>query len=121
LLLNQKVGSKTSIWIQGDYGKEQANAALPDPTVDASWKAIGGWVAIDVTPTLNLALRGDYLDDPNGARTGAAFGTGALAQKLWSGTATFNVKTWSNVLVRPEVRYDHSNLTPFNGKSDQAS
>jgi len=122
VLVNQKIGSKASIWVQGDYGKEQANAALPDATVDATWKGVGGWLAYDLTPKLNLALRGDYIDDPNGARTAGPFGlTGPFAHKLWSGTATFNVKTWSNVLVRPEVRYDHSNLTPFNGKSSQAT
>ncbi len=122
VLLNQKFGSKTSVWIQGDYGKEQANAALPDPTSDATWRAVGGWLAYDLSAKLNLAFRGDYVDDPNGARTAGAFGLAApIAHKLWSGTATFNVKTWSNVLVRPEVRYDHSNLTPFNGKSSQAT
>ena len=121
LLVNQKLGP-VSLWLQADYGKEQANAALPDSTRDASWWAVGTWLAYDVTPKLNLALRADYLDDAESARTGAAFALpGALAHKLWSGTATLNVKSWSNVLVRPEVRYDHSNFTPFKGKNGQAT
>src|SRR2546422_5929652 len=42
-LLWRKLG-KTAVWVQGDYGAEQANAALPDPTQDAKWWALGGWV-----------------------------------------------------------------------------
>src|SRR5437016_7942505 len=35
-LLWRKLG-KAAVWVQGDYGKEQANAALPEPTQDAKW------------------------------------------------------------------------------------
>src|SRR3989475_9824174 len=45
-VLWRKVG-KTNVWVQGDYGTEQANAALPDPTQDAKWWALGGWVTYD--------------------------------------------------------------------------
>src|SRR5213080_5450806 len=41
-VLWRKVG-KTNVWVQGDYGTEQANAALVDPTQDAKWWALGGW------------------------------------------------------------------------------
>ncbi len=122
VVLNQRVGT-ASVWIQGDYGKEEANAALPDPQRDAEWWALGGWLAYDVTPKLGVALRGDYLDDHQGARTTAAFGlpAGGLRHKLWSTTGTLNVRTWPSVLVRPELRYDHSNLTPFDGKQSQVT
>src|SRR5256886_17571570 len=53
----------------GDYGQEKANAALPDPTQDGKWVALGGWVTYDFSSTLGLALRGDYVNDHNGART----------------------------------------------------
>ena len=61
--------------------------------------------------------------DRQGARTGAAFGPLIIvgAHKLWTLTGDVNLKTWSNVLVRPEVRYDHSNFLVFNGKSGQFS
>ncbi len=56
-VLWRKVG-KTNVWVQGDYGQEQANAALPDPTQDAKWWALGAWVTYDFSPTAGLALRG---------------------------------------------------------------
>jgi hypothetical protein len=125
VLLNQKIGGKTSVWLQGDWGKEKMNDSLPNPTQDASWWAIGGWVASDLSPKANLALRAEYLNDSDGFRTSGILGFPAsAAHKLWALTGTLNVKTWPSVLVRPEVRYDHSDLTPGpfkNGKSSQAT
>ena len=69
-----------------------------------------------------LALRGDYVNDQNGARTNGVFGfLPNTGQKFGSGTATLNIRAWPNALVRPEVRYDRSTLATFNGKKDQVS
>src|SRR5256885_4007396 len=96
-LLWRKLG-KAAVWVQGDYGTEQANAALPDPTQDAKWWALGGWVTYDFSSAVGLALRGDYVNDENGARTSLSpvgspaafpFNTG---QRLGSGTATLNIR-----------------------------
>jgi hypothetical protein len=123
-LLNQKFG-KASFWVQADYGKEKANAALPDPTQDAAWWAISGWLAADMSSSAGIAVRGDYLNDTNGFRTNGPYlnfptSTGA-AQKLWSLTGTINLKGWAGALLRPEVRYDHSNLVVFDDKTSQVS
>src|SRR5256886_1430779 len=67
-LLWRKLGN-AAVWLQGDYGTEQANAALPDPTQDAKWWALGAWVTYDFSGTVGLALRGDYINDENGARS----------------------------------------------------
>src|SRR5881628_2853025 len=124
-VLWRKVGGKVNVWLQGDYGQEQANAALPDPTQDAKWWALGGWVTYDFSSAVGLALRGDYVSDENGARTSLSpvgspsafpFNTG---QKFGSGTATLNIKAWPNAVVRPELRYDRSTLAAFDGKKDQ--
>src|SRR5947208_4706872 len=72
-LLWRKLG-KAAVWVQGDYGKEQANAALPNPTQDAQGVALGGWVRYDFSSSLGLALRGDYVNDQDGARTNGGFG-----------------------------------------------
>ncbi|HMH83564.1 MAG TPA: outer membrane beta-barrel protein [Gemmatimonadales bacterium] len=118
-LLWRKLG-KAAVWVQGDYGTEQANAALPDPTQDAKWWALGGWVTYDFNPTVGLALRGDYVNDENGARSNGAMGFPAnTGQKFGSGTATLNLKAWPSAVVRPELRYDRSTLAAFSGKKDQ--
>ena len=118
-LLWRKLGN-AQVWIQGDYGQEQANAALPVPTQDAKWWALGAWVTNDFSPTLGLALRGDYVSDQNGARSNGVSGFSPnTGQKFGSGTATLNIKAWPSAVVRPEVRYDRSSLPAFNGKKDQ--
>src|SRR5437016_7422798 len=120
----RKLGN-AAVWVQGDYGKEQANAALPNPTQDAKWWALGGWVTYDFSTTLGLALRGDYVNDEDGARTNGAFGYPAapvnMGQKFGSGTATLNIRAWPGAVVRPEVRYDRSTLQAFAGKKDQVT
>lgn len=120
-LLWRKLG-KAAVWVQGDYGKEQANAALPDPTQDAQWWAVGGWVSYDVSASVGVALRGDYVNDENGARTSGFLGFPAnTGQQFGSGTVTLNVRAWPNALVRPEVRYDRSTLAAFDGNKDQVT
>ncbi|HUL02249.1 MAG TPA: outer membrane beta-barrel protein [Gemmatimonadales bacterium] len=122
-LLNQKFG-KSSFWVQADWGTEKANAALPDPTQDAKWWGVSGWLATDASPALNVALRADYVDDTNGFRTSGVLGFPASdgsAQKIWSLTGTLNIKAFKGALVRPEVRYDHSNLMVFDGETSQVS
>ena len=120
VLLNQKFGA-TSFWVQADYGTEEANGALPDPTQNASWTALGAWLAFDVNPKLGVALRGDYLNDANGARTTGAYGLagGGVEHQLWSLTGTLNVKAWPGALVRPELRVDHSSFPVFDGSETQ--
>jgi hypothetical protein len=120
-LLWRKLG-KAAVWVQGDFGTEQANAALPDPTQDAKWWALGGWVTYDFSETAGLALRGDYVNDENGARSsfnGLVGFPANTGQKFGSGTATLNIKAWPSAVLRPELRYDRSTLAAFNGKKDQ--
>jgi Putative beta-barrel porin-2, OmpL-like. bbp2 len=120
-LLWRKLGS-AAVWVQGDYGTEQANAALPDPTQDAKWWALGAWVTYDLNATVGLAVRGDYVNDENGARSNGTLGFPAnTGQKFGSGTATLTIKAWPSAVVRPELRYDRSTLAAFRGKKDQVS
>ena len=123
-LVWRKLGG-VAVWVQGDVGREQANAALPDPTRDATWWAVGSWVTYDFTSAVGVALRGDYVNDENGARSTIS-GTGVgfpanIGQRFGSATATLNLRCWPGAVVRPEVRYDRSTLRAFNGRKDQVS
>ena len=119
VLASQKVG-KVTAYLQGDIGREDRNSALIDSTRAAKWTSAGAWLVIDATPTVGVALRADYLNDANAFRTGAAFGlTTGAKHNLSSATATLNIKGFPNVLIRPEVRFDKSNLGVFNSKKSQ--
>ncbi len=113
-LLWKRFAASWNVWLQADYGREMANAALPDSTRDAQWWAFGAWFSHDLTPTVNVAARADYLADPDGARTSGAFGYPAnRGQRVGSATLTLNLRTWTGALVRPELRYDRSTIAAF--------
>ena len=120
-LLWRKLGT-TQLWLQGDYGKEQASVALPDPARPAAWWALGCWISYDLSSSVGVALRGDYVSDENGARTSGILGFPVnRAQRFGSATATLNVRAWPGALVRPEVRYDRSTLPAYAGRRDQVT
>ena len=110
LLASRKLADKLTATVQGDYGHEDANASLPKAG-DAQWLAGGAWVSYDFNQSVGLAVRGDYFHDPDGARTSGVLNFPShTGQDLMSLTATLNIKPMKNLQVRPEVRWDHSDL-----------
>jgi hypothetical protein len=80
----------------------------------------------DFSEKVGLALRGDYLDDKDGARTSGGPVTAPFpvntGNQVSTGTATLNVRAWEGMLLRPEIRYDHSTVADaFGEKSDQVT
>jgi Putative beta-barrel porin-2, OmpL-like. bbp2 len=119
-LLWKKLAPAWNAWVQLDYGREMANAALPDSTRDAQWWAFGAWASHDFTSDVGLGARADYMADPNGARTSRVLGFPALAgQRVATATLTLNLRTWPHALVRPEVRYDWSTVAAYAGSRAQ--
>ena len=111
VLLTQKAGPRATVVVQGDYGEEKDALGVGRT---AKWWAAGLWASYEVSPALTVALRGDYVDDQDGFRTSGVLGYPANPrQKFGSGTLTLTIKQWASALIRPEIRYDRSNLTPF--------
>ena len=123
VLLNRTFSDKVAAWIQADYGHDGAGPALPDSTRSANWWGLGGWLTYNLVPAAQLALRGDYVNDEQGARTSGVFAFPATdGMRIGSATATLNLKLWPPALVRPEVRYDRSSSPlAFAGKQSQTS
>jgi hypothetical protein len=112
VLLSQKLaGGRSAVYLQGDYGQDED---LIGPDENAKWWGVGLWATYDVTPVVGVALRGDYVDDRDGARTSGVFGFPANTRhKFGSATATLNIKAFPGALIRPELRYDRSNLAVY--------
>jgi hypothetical protein len=125
VLLTRRLASRVSASVQADYGREDGLVlGAGDATTAASWWGAGAWLTFDLAPTLALALRGDVVDDRDGVRSnGFLFPSFADApgtrHRFGSGTVTLNVKSWANVLVRPEVRYDRSSLPVYDARRGQ--
>jgi hypothetical protein len=107
---------------QFDYGTEDG-ADLEGGT--AKWWSGSLWLIYEPSETWNFALRGDYLDDADGARTSDAPALAPLPEntgmKLSSLTLTFNHKPVKELRLAPEVRWDHATEDAFDGKKDQVT
>jgi len=126
VVVSHKLLENLTLFGQGDYGQEDRNAALPKPNEDAEWWALGMWGLYDLTDKVGFGLRADYFDDGDGARTSGAPFTAPFpvntGNRLWSFTMTLNSRLWKGVLIRPEVRYDHSSVDDaFGNHDDQVS
>jgi hypothetical protein len=85
------------------------------PTGDADLWSIGGWFGYEFTSKIGVALRAEYLKDPDG---GGLLGinlpgrpTSALTSPdpdgdLASLTLTLNIRPVPNIKIQPEIRYD---------------
>ena len=95
-------------------------------TGDAHAWSLGAWVWMDFTPTLGLALRGDYINDndavvttaPPGGLLGFPFPHSGM--ELYSATLTLNWKPAPNIKIQPEIRWDHTSLADgFDGQDSR--
>lgn len=98
--------------VQLDVGRETA--------LDARWRAAGAWFALPLRDGLDLTLRADVLEDRDGARTSGALGFPAHAgQTLYGFTGTLGIRAVPGALIRPEIRYDRSDIHAFDGAKEQ--
>jgi len=119
LVASRKLTGAATAQLQLDYGRE--DHAAPNGG-QATWYAAGVWFTYDLTAAATLALRGDYMDDRDGARTSGVLGFPANnGIRLGGATATLNIKHWSHALLRPEIRFEHATLPVFGGNTDQFS
>ncbi|HEY6417487.1 MAG TPA: outer membrane beta-barrel protein [Candidatus Binataceae bacterium] len=72
------------------------------------WQGFAGYVIYDPTDALELATRGEWFSDPDGARTGLKQNLGEITQ-----TIAYKIPGTTGLLSRFEYRHDESNARPF--------
>ncbi len=91
-----------------DYAYEQN--AVNSNTAGAHWSGIAGYARYKINKWFEPSLRVEYYRDPQGFTTN-------VAQSLTGYTLTLNTLLGGNksiaLLLRPELRYDHSNAKFF--------
>jgi hypothetical protein len=142
--INEKSGTK--LFVTGIGGPEQANNSddyryvldvifttkLSDQlvlTVNGDWgyedgAAVGGvagYLAYNINDNLAVNLRGEWFEDPDGAR---GLGTTGSVYEVTLGLdikPLVSNKNFASLHIRPEIRYDYSNDPFFDGgnKHDQ--
>jgi hypothetical protein len=106
-------GAASSLWLKGGSliaSRQLTEKYLPGKSTD--WWSAGGWLWSDLTPTLGVALRGDYIKDSDGFGTSGLLGFPVNpGMDLLSATFTVNYHPLPNIKIQPEVRYDHTSLS----------
>jgi hypothetical protein len=99
-----------------DYGRE-SNAA-PDGS-DAQWYGVALYGAYKINDYVTANIRGEWFRDEDGTRLGLG------ATSVYEGTVGVtitpapNSDVWKNLMIRPELRWDHSSDDIFNGGTDK--
>jgi hypothetical protein len=95
-----------SVILNYDYGYEKGVAGIGG----SHWDGISVITKFDITDAHSIALRGEYFNDTQGARTGTA-------QEMKELTLTWETKLFGNLILRPEYRHDWSNRNSFDGNT----
>jgi hypothetical protein len=133
-VMEHKCTPKLTSALQLDYGCEDearvrstatdAEGYPTDIAGAAQWWGAGLWLTYDFTPQFGVTMRGEYVNDPDGARSSAAPAlapfTVNTGQELCNVTLTVNYRPLEGLRLSPEIRWDHSTLdTAFDGNDDQ--
>jgi hypothetical protein len=110
LVATWKAGDGVTVGLNGDYGRERGAV---EAGRTATWSGAAGYLRAAVTTAFSLSLRGEYFADPDGARTGTS-------QDLGEWTLTPELKVSPRLLVRSDLRVDHSNRDAFEKTSGLA-
>ena len=81
----------------GPVGNGIAGDGLVDGLSGAHWWAFAGYAMVDWTDNQMGAIRYEYMDDTDGART--------FNYSIWDLTYTHNITVGENLMLRPEIRY----------------
>jgi hypothetical protein len=124
-------------FVTGGIVAWEENAAtnpLTGGVQDAEWYNYTAYLFYTVDPRLILGVRGEWLRDDDGVRSGytnsdfggARFNRPGFAGDFFEVTLGFTYKPYQNVRIRPELRFDwfdgiavdNSTARPFNDRTD---
>lgn len=89
-----------------DYGREDEVVLVDTALSDAKWQGVELIAHYAVTEKFGVAVRGEFFNDEDGARTGRR-------QDLWETTLTLSYKWVEPFETRLEYRHDQSNVRSF--------
>lgn len=109
---NWKVTPGLSIGLNADTGREDVTVLQGDVHFEtrATWSGLAGYLRYAVCERLALIARGETFRDQYGVRTG-------LDQRLTEFTLTPELKVAPGLVLRADLRYDHSDIKAFESDS----
>ena len=98
-----KAGARITIGANADWGTEEDALA---PGQDADWRGFAGYARFAPGGRFAISARAERFEDMDGVRTG-------VAQRLAEFTVTPEARLTPHLLVRADLRADHSNHDVF--------
>jgi hypothetical protein len=97
-----------TLGVNADYGRERYRHTTweENPLSSSTWRGLAGYAKLGIIPHLELALRAEVFDDPDGVRTGTA-------QTLHGYTVTPIWHVTEGLTVKADFRYDRSSESVF--------
>ena len=118
LVLSYTGLSRATLAFEMTYGCEDHEAFLASlgtrQHTNAAWWGWALYGAYDWTPKIRTALRQEYFQDTDGARTG--FGS---MLRLWSTTLTADYRVWKGLEFRLEYRHDAADEKVFKARTSR--
>jgi hypothetical protein len=114
VIFTTKLSDQLVLTVNGDWGYE--DGAATDGS-SAQWYGVAGYLSYNFNDNLALNVRGEWFEDPDGAR-----GLGTLGS-VYEVTVGLDIKplvsnkNFASLHIRPEIRYDYANDPFFAGGS----
>jgi len=116
LVVTQKMNDKLNLGLGLDYVETPHIPSLPSG--DKQWGGLAGYASYVLDPHFTLNTRLEWYEDAaNGFSTGAPVSAAYYETTVGVAIKPFpKDKILSNLLFRPEVRYDYSDRAVFNSR-----
>jgi len=118
LVLSYTGLNRTTLALEATYGYEDHEAFLASlhtrRNTNAAWWGWALYGAYEWTAKIRTALRQEYFQDTDGARTG--FGS---MLRLWSTTLTADYRVWKGLEFRLEYRHDAADEKVFKARTSR--
>lgn len=110
VFLRHRINQCLTIALEHDWGTEQ-DAGVNQG--DANWYSVLGYGYYSLTPTLDVGLRVEWFRDRDNARIFAVPSTQVVGTDYQAITFGCNYHPCEEVIFRPELRWDVSDVKPF--------
>jgi hypothetical protein len=113
LIVSTKLADQLTVALNADYGIEDDAAVGGE---QGQWYGVAAYAKYDLSPMFAINARGEWFNDKDGAR--------GLGTNVYEATLGVSIKPFpdneigSNLVIRPEVRYDYAQEALFDGGTD---
>ncbi|MGD9126734.1 MAG: porin [Planctomycetia bacterium] len=119
LVLKRKITSRFTYVMQHDFGSQRKGSFVLGPEfnvrqINTNWYSLVNYMYYKLSNETSLGFRFEWFKDPEISRVlQLPTPAGSTGSNYYAATFGINWKPFNRCVVRPEVRWDWSDVTPF--------